>query len=80
MKKLSQRLYGLTRESQNATDNLAYVVEENVLARFDEVFMTVLDLNMAFKPIDVVSVEPTFDQPPCCWTLPSHCRTSAGCC
>ena len=32
MKKLSQRLYGLTRESQNATDNLAYVVEENVLA------------------------------------------------
>ena len=32
MKKLSKRLYGLTRDSQSATDNLAYVVEENVLA------------------------------------------------
>jgi subfamily B ATP-binding cassette protein MsbA len=32
MKKLSKRLYSLTRDSQNATDNLAYVVEENVLA------------------------------------------------
>lgn len=32
MKALSRRLYKLTRESQNATDNLAYVVEENVLA------------------------------------------------
>lgn len=32
MKKLSKRLYGLTRDSQAATDNLAYVVEENVLA------------------------------------------------
>jgi subfamily B ATP-binding cassette protein MsbA len=32
MKKLSKRLYGLTRDSQTATDNLAYVVEENVLA------------------------------------------------
>ena len=32
MKKLAKRLYGLTRESQAATDELAYVVEENVLA------------------------------------------------
>ncbi|RZJ02461.1 MAG: lipid A export permease/ATP-binding protein MsbA [Rubrivivax sp.] len=32
MKVLSKRLYHLTRESQNATDELAYVVEENVLA------------------------------------------------
>ena len=32
MKVLSKRLYRLTRESQNATDDLAYVVEENVLA------------------------------------------------
>ncbi len=32
MKKLSKRLYALTRDSQSATDNLAYVVEENVLA------------------------------------------------
>jgi subfamily B ATP-binding cassette protein MsbA len=32
MKKLAKRLYGLTRESQTATDELAYVVEENVLA------------------------------------------------
>ena len=32
MKKLSKRLYGLTRDSQAATDELAYVVEENVLA------------------------------------------------
>jgi subfamily B ATP-binding cassette protein MsbA len=32
MKVLSQRLYRLTREGQNATDDLAYVVEENVLA------------------------------------------------
>jgi subfamily B ATP-binding cassette protein MsbA len=32
MKKLSKRLYKLTRDSQSATDNLAYVVEENVLA------------------------------------------------
>jgi subfamily B ATP-binding cassette protein MsbA len=32
MKKLSKRLYGLTRDSQTATDELAYVVEENVLA------------------------------------------------
>ena len=29
---LSRRLYGLTRQSQQATDDLAYVVEENVLA------------------------------------------------
>ena len=29
---LSRRLYRLTKESQTATDNLAYVVEENVLA------------------------------------------------
>ena len=32
LKTLSRRLYRLTRESQNATDQLAYVVEENVLA------------------------------------------------
>ena len=32
MKTLSRRLYRLTRENQLATDNLAYVVEENVLA------------------------------------------------
>ena len=32
MKTLSKRLYRLTRESQQATDDLAYVVEENVLA------------------------------------------------
>jgi len=32
MKKLSARLYRLSRESQLATDDLAYVVEENVLA------------------------------------------------
>jgi subfamily B ATP-binding cassette protein MsbA len=32
MKVLSRRLYSLTKESQNATDELAYVVEENVLA------------------------------------------------
>jgi len=32
MKTLSQRLYRLTKESQQATDDLAYVVEENVLA------------------------------------------------
>ena len=32
MKALSRRLYKLTKESQAATDNLAYVVEENVLA------------------------------------------------
>lgn len=32
---LSKRLYRLTRESQTATDDLAYVVEENVLAHRD---------------------------------------------
>jgi ATP-binding cassette, subfamily B, bacterial MsbA len=32
MKALSKRLYRLTRESQESTDALAYVVEENVLA------------------------------------------------
>jgi ATP-binding cassette, subfamily B, bacterial MsbA len=32
MKALSRRLYKLTKETQNATDDLAYVVEENVLA------------------------------------------------
>ena len=32
MKVLSKRLYRLTREGQSATDDLAYVVEENVLA------------------------------------------------
>ncbi len=32
MRVLSKRLYGLTQSSQKATDELAYVVEENVLA------------------------------------------------
>lgn len=32
MRSLSRRLYRLTRQSQQATDELAYVVEENVLA------------------------------------------------
>ena len=32
MRKLSRRLYGLTKQGQQATDELAYVVEENVLA------------------------------------------------
>ncbi|UXC20766.1 lipid A export permease/ATP-binding protein MsbA [Comamonas sp. PR12] len=32
MKKLSKRLYHITKASQQATDELAYVVEENVLA------------------------------------------------
>ena len=32
MKTLSRRLYRLTKDSQKATDDLAYVVEENVLA------------------------------------------------
>lgn len=32
MRKLSKRLYSLTKSSQQATDELAYVVEENVLA------------------------------------------------
>ena len=32
MKHLSKRLYKLTKDSQKATDDLAYVVEENVLA------------------------------------------------
>jgi len=32
MKTLSKRLYRLTKASQQATDELAYVVEENVLA------------------------------------------------
>ena len=32
---LSKRLYRLTKESQSATDDLAYVVEENVLAHRD---------------------------------------------
>lgn len=32
---LTRRLYRLTKESQRATDNLAYVVEENVLAHRD---------------------------------------------
>lgn len=35
MKILSTRLYKLTKASQTATDNLAYVVEENVLAHRD---------------------------------------------
>ncbi|TSE19939.1 Lipid A export ATP-binding/permease protein MsbA [Tepidimonas alkaliphilus] len=32
MRTLSRRLYGVTRRAQGATDDLAYVVEENVLA------------------------------------------------
>jgi subfamily B ATP-binding cassette protein MsbA len=32
MKTVTQRLYGLTRSNQQATDDLAYVVEENALA------------------------------------------------
>jgi subfamily B ATP-binding cassette protein MsbA len=32
---LTRRLYRLTKESQTATDNLAYVVEENVMAHRD---------------------------------------------
>ncbi|MES2053852.1 MAG: ABC transporter transmembrane domain-containing protein, partial [Pseudomonadota bacterium] len=32
---LTRRLYRLTKQSQTATDNLAYVVEENVLAHRD---------------------------------------------
>ena len=35
MKTLSRRLYRLTKDSQDATDSLAYVVEENVLAHRD---------------------------------------------
>jgi len=35
MRVLSARLYKLTKASQTATDNLAYVVEENVLAHRD---------------------------------------------
>lgn len=35
MRILSRRLYRLTRENQSATDALAYVVEENVLAHRD---------------------------------------------
>ena len=35
VKTLSRRLYRLTKESQTATDELAYVVEENVLAHRD---------------------------------------------
>ena len=35
MHTLSRRLYRITRQSQDATDNLAYVVEENVLAHRD---------------------------------------------
>jgi subfamily B ATP-binding cassette protein MsbA len=35
MRTLSTRLYRLTRDSQDATDRLAYVVEENVLAHRD---------------------------------------------
>ncbi|MEO8857514.1 MAG: lipid A export permease/ATP-binding protein MsbA [Burkholderiaceae bacterium] len=35
IRKLSGRLYHVTRNSQNATDELAYVVEENVLAHRD---------------------------------------------
>ncbi len=35
MRKLSGRLYSVTRNSQKATDELAYVVEENVLAHRD---------------------------------------------
>ncbi len=35
MRVLTRRLHGLTKSSQDATDNLAYVVEENVLAHRD---------------------------------------------
>jgi ATP-binding cassette, subfamily B, bacterial MsbA len=35
MAKLSKKLYGLSKSSQKATDELAYVVEENVLAHRD---------------------------------------------
>ena len=35
MRTLSRRLYRLTKDSQEATDQLAYVVEENVLAHRD---------------------------------------------
>jgi subfamily B ATP-binding cassette protein MsbA len=35
MRRLSRRLYRVTRNSQQATDRLAYVVEENVLAHRD---------------------------------------------
>ncbi len=35
MAKLSKKLYGLSKSSQKATDALAYVVEENVLAHRD---------------------------------------------
>ena len=35
MRRLSRRLYQVTRNSQQATDSLAYVVEENVLAHRD---------------------------------------------
>jgi ATP-binding cassette, subfamily B, bacterial MsbA len=35
MRTLSKRLYRLTKDSQDATDRLAYVVEENVLAHRD---------------------------------------------
>jgi subfamily B ATP-binding cassette protein MsbA len=35
MQTLSKRLYRLTKDSQDATDSLAYVVEENVLAHRD---------------------------------------------
>ena len=35
MRVLSRRLYRVTRNSQEATDRLAYVVEENVLAHRD---------------------------------------------
>ncbi|MEY4426848.1 MAG: hypothetical protein RL535_1146, partial [Pseudomonadota bacterium] len=35
MAKLSKKLYGLSKSSQQATDELAYVVEENVLAHRD---------------------------------------------
>ncbi|MEO7939943.1 MAG: lipid A export permease/ATP-binding protein MsbA [Burkholderiaceae bacterium] len=35
MRVLSRRLYRVTRNSQNATDGLAYVVEENVMAHRD---------------------------------------------
>jgi ATP-binding cassette, subfamily B, bacterial MsbA len=35
MAKLSKKLYGLSKASQKATDDLAYVVEENVLAHQD---------------------------------------------
>ena len=40
MKTLSRRLYRITKSSQEATDQLAYVVEENVLAILETIPLT----------------------------------------